>query len=162
MYLSWRFFQKCIFPVFILASGAVRTTPSSCRHTFMRSLIWRWWAFAKIRQIKNHAKLTSLYSIMAEKVTKNKIPKGFPALCSSLAWHIGKELGCFHVLKRSFTSKGCIVIHAFDIVHNDGTSSRKFSFSFDIKISVIFCLHVASSCYKQHYSLQRGTPVREG
>ena len=25
----------------------------------MRSLIWRWWAFAKKRQIKNHAKLTS-------------------------------------------------------------------------------------------------------
>ena len=25
----------------------------------MRSLIWRWWAFAKKRQIKSHAKLTS-------------------------------------------------------------------------------------------------------
>ena len=59
MYLSWRFFQKRIFPVFILASGAVRTTPSLCRHICMRSLIWRWWAFAKKRQIKNHAKLTS-------------------------------------------------------------------------------------------------------
>ena len=64
-WLIWRvlkmafFFQKRIFPVFILASGAVRTTPSSCRHIFMRSLIWRWWAFAKKRQIKNHAKLTS-------------------------------------------------------------------------------------------------------
>ena len=46
-WLIWRVlklafsFQKSIFPVFILASGAVRTTPSSCRHIFMRSLIWR-------------------------------------------------------------------------------------------------------------------------
>ena len=64
-WLIWRvlklafFFQKSIFPVFILASGAVRTTPSSCRHIFMWSLIWRWRAFAKKRQIKNNAKLTS-------------------------------------------------------------------------------------------------------
>ena len=29
----------------------------------MRSLIWRWWAFAKKRQIKNHAKLTS-YTVL--------------------------------------------------------------------------------------------------
>ena len=71
-WLIWRvlklafFFQKSIFPVFILASGAVRTTPSLCRHIFMRSLIWRWWVFAKKRQIKNHAKLTSytVYSLM--------------------------------------------------------------------------------------------------
>ena len=68
-WLIWRvlklafFFQKSIFPVFILASGAVRTTPYLCRHIFMRSLIWRWWAFAKIRQIKNHAKLTS-YTVL--------------------------------------------------------------------------------------------------
>ena len=46
-WLIWRvlklafFFQKSIFAVFILASGAVRTTPSLCRHIFMRSLIWR-------------------------------------------------------------------------------------------------------------------------
>ena len=45
-WLIWRvlklafFFQKSIFPVFILASGAVRTTPSLCRHIFMRFLIW--------------------------------------------------------------------------------------------------------------------------
>ena len=39
--LKCAFFQKSIFPVFILASGAVRTTPSLCRHIFMRSLIWR-------------------------------------------------------------------------------------------------------------------------
>ena len=64
-WLIWRavklafFFQKSIFPVFILASGAVRITSSLCRHIFMRSLIWPWWAFAKKRQIKNHAKLTS-------------------------------------------------------------------------------------------------------
>ena len=68
-WLIWRvlklafFFQKRIFPVFILASRAVRTTPSLCRHIFMRSLIWRWWAFAKKRQIKNHAKLTS-YTVL--------------------------------------------------------------------------------------------------
>ena len=29
----------------------------------MRSLIWRWEAFAKKRQIKNHAKLTS-YTVL--------------------------------------------------------------------------------------------------
>ena len=68
-WLIWRvlklaFFLKGIFPVFILASGAVRTTPSLCRHTFMRSLIWRWWTFAKKRKIKNHAKLTS-YTVFA-------------------------------------------------------------------------------------------------
>ena len=41
-WLIWRvlklacfFFQKSIFPVFILASGAVRTTLSLCRHIFM-------------------------------------------------------------------------------------------------------------------------------
>ena len=56
-WLIWRvlklaFFSKSIFPVFSLASGAVRTTPSSCRHIFMRSLIWRWWAFAKNAKLK--------------------------------------------------------------------------------------------------------------
>ena len=75
-WLIWRvlklafFFQKSIFPVFILASGAVRTTPSSCRHIFMRSLIWRWWAFAKKRQIKNHTKLTSYTVDSFAKVTQ--------------------------------------------------------------------------------------------
>ena len=39
--LKLAFFRKSIFPVFIFASGPVRTTPSSCRHIFMRSLIWR-------------------------------------------------------------------------------------------------------------------------
>ena len=62
MYLSWRFFQKRIFPVFIMASGAVRTTPSLWRHIFMRSLIWCWWAFAKKRQIKKPRQINQLYS----------------------------------------------------------------------------------------------------
>ena len=80
MYLSWRFFfQKSIFPVFNLASGAVRTTPSLCRHIFMRSLIWRWWAFAKKRQIKNHAKLTS-YTVCSVRCR--------PFLCNwETPWH---------------------------------------------------------------------------
>ena len=78
-WLIWRvlklaFFQKSIFPVFILASGTVRTTPSSCRHIFMRSLIWRWWAFVKKRQIKNHAKLTS-YTVLWSYWSENRYPK---------------------------------------------------------------------------------------
>ena len=63
MYLSWRvFFQKSIFPVFILASGAVRTTPSSCRHFYAIFNL----ALMGIRQIKNHAKLTS-YAVLPRK-----------------------------------------------------------------------------------------------
>ena len=43
--------------------AANRSSPSAPKrhynYIFMRSLIWRWWAFAKKCQIKDHAKLTS-------------------------------------------------------------------------------------------------------
>ena len=100
MYLSWRFFQKNIFPVFILAPGAVRTMPSSCRHIFMRSFIWHWWAFAKKRQIKNHAKLTSYTVLFTVSSSWRNIRKlGF----NSLTIHIAIVIWLFNIFDDYLT-----------------------------------------------------------
>ena len=70
-WLIWRvlklafFFQKSIFPVFILASVAVRTTPSLSTYFYAIFNLAVMRAFAKKRQIKNHAKLTS-YTVYRE------------------------------------------------------------------------------------------------
>ena len=43
----------------------------------MRSLIWRWWGFAKKRQIKNHAELTS-YTVVSGNVLDHSAIWAYP------------------------------------------------------------------------------------
>ena len=54
----------------------------------MRSLIWRWWAFAKKRQIKDHAKLTS-YTVYDE--PPKEIPKTVKKGAKSSAKRLTKK-----------------------------------------------------------------------